>query len=65
VGRWRLGRGRPARRADPAARRLDLALEQWDLSQFLRAIGVAGFPLLRGDGPFNKMLVDEPGRKVD
>ncbi len=44
---------------------LDLALEHRDLARFLRAIGNAGFRLLRDDGPFNKVLVDEAGRKID
>ncbi len=44
---------------------LDLALEHRDLARFLRAIGNAGFRLLRDDGQFNKVLVDEAGRKID
>src|SRR5258708_25156120 len=44
---------------------LDLALEHGDLVRFLQAMGDAGFRLLRDDGPFNKVLVDEAGRTVD
>ena len=44
---------------------LDLALEHRDLVRFLQAMGDAGFRLLRDDGPFNKVLVDEAGRTVD
>jgi lincosamide nucleotidyltransferase A/C/D/E len=44
---------------------LDLALEHRDLAGFLHAMGDSGFRLLRDDGPFNKVLVDEAGREVD
>jgi len=44
---------------------LDLALEHRDVARFLSAMGDAGFRLLRDDGPFNKVLVDQAGRKVD
>lgn len=44
---------------------LDLALEHRDLAQFLHVMGDACFRLLRDDGPFNRVLVDEAGRKVD
>jgi len=44
---------------------LDLALEHRDLARFLSAMADAGFRLLRDDGPFNKVLVDQADRKVD
>jgi len=44
---------------------LDLALEHRNLVRFLRAMGGAGFRLLRDDGPFNRVLIDTAGRKVD
>src|SRR5215471_6878203 len=60
-----MGRGRAARRADTAHDDLDLALEYRNLARFLHAMGGAGFRLLRDDGPFNRVLIDTAGRKVD